>query len=57
MFSEDQGFFGFWLMFSKDLGFLDLDSCFSEDQGVFWALTHVFRGPKVLDPGLCFPRA
>ena len=29
---------------------------FSEDQGFFWALAHVFRGPKILDPGSCFQR-
>ena len=29
---------------------------FSEDQGFFGALAHVFRGPKVLDPGSCFQR-
>ena len=23
---------------------------------VFWALAHVFKGPKVLDPGSCFQR-
>ena len=23
---------------------------------VFWVLAHVFRGPKVLDPGSCFQR-
>ena len=28
---------------------------FSEDQG-FGALAHVFRGPKVPDPGSCFQR-
>ena len=45
MFSEDQGFFGLWLMFSedqrfrilahvfKDLGFLDLGSCFQRTKG------------------------
>ena len=27
---------------------------FSEDQGFFGALAHVFRGPKTLDPSLCF---
>ena len=42
MFSKDQGFFGFWLMFSDDQR--------------FWILAHVFRGPKVLDPGSCFQR-
>ena len=29
---------------------------FSKDQGFFWALAHVFRGPKVLYLGLCFQR-
>ena len=29
---------------------------FLEDQGFFGALAHVFRGPKVLDPGSCFQR-
>ena len=29
---------------------------FSEDQGFFWALAHVFRGPKIFDPGSCFQR-
>ena len=29
---------------------------FLEDQGFLWALAHVFRGPKVLDPGSCFQR-
>ena len=29
---------------------------FLEDQGFFWALAHVFRGPKILDPGSCFQR-
>ena len=29
---------------------------FSEDQVFFGALAHVFRGPKVLDPDLCFQR-
>ena len=42
-----------WLMFLEDLGYSDLGSCFSEDQG-FWASAHVFRRPKVLDPGSCF---
>ena len=47
MFSEDQGFFGLWLMFSEDQKVLDPGSCFqrprifgswlmfSEDQGFF----------------------
>ena len=43
-------------MFSVDEGFLDLGSCFSEDQRFFWVLAHVFRGPKILDPALCFQR-
>ena len=67
MFSEDQEFYGLWLMFSedqrfwilahvfRDLGFLDLSPCFQRTKG-FWALAHVFRGPKVLDPGSCFQR-
>ena len=67
MFSEDQGSFGLWLMFSEDqrfsiqahvfrgLGFLDLGTCFQRTK-IFWALTHVFRGAKVLDPGSCFQR-
>ena len=29
---------------------------FSEDQVFFRDLAHVFRGPKVLDPGSCFQR-
>ena len=29
---------------------------FSEDQGFFGALSHVFRGPKILDPSSCFQR-
>ena len=45
MFSEDQGFFGLWLMSSEDqrfrisahvfkgLGFLDLGSCFQRTKG------------------------
>ena len=52
MFSEDQGFFGLWLMSSEDqrfrisahvfkgLGFLDLGSCFQRTKG-FGALAHV----------------
>ena len=67
MFSEDQGFFGLWLMFLEDqtfwilahvfrgLGFLDLGSCFQGTMG-FEVLAHVFSGPKVLDPGSCFQR-
>ena len=43
-------------MFSEDLGFLDLCSYFSEDPRFFLALAYVFRGLKVLDPGLCFQR-
>ena len=42
MFSEDQGFFGLWLMFSKDQR--------------FWILAHVFRGLRFLDLGSCFHR-
>ena len=68
IFSEDQGFFGLWLMFSEDqmfwilahvfrgLRFFGSWLMFSEDQGFFRALAHVFRGPKVLDPGSCFQR-
>ena len=68
MFLEDQGFFGLWLMFSKDqmfwilaqvirgLRFFGSWLMFSEDQGFFGALALVFRGLKVLDPGLCFQR-
>ena len=45
MFLEDQGFSGFWLIFSEDqrfqilahvfigLGFLDLDACFQRTKG------------------------
>ena len=29
---------------------------FLEDQGFFGALAHVFRGPKIMDPGSCFQR-
>ena len=43
MFLDDQGFFGLWLIFFGG-------------PRVFWALAHVFRGPKVLDPGSCFQR-
>ena len=54
MFSEDQGFFGLWLMFSEDQRFRILAYVF---RGLgFWGLAHVFRGPKVLDPGSCFQR-
>ena len=42
MFSDDQGFFGLWLMFSEDQR--------------FWILAHVFRGLGFLDLGLCFQR-
>ena len=42
-------------MFSKDLGFWGFGSCFQRTKG-FVALAHVFRGPKVLDPGSCFQR-
>ena len=67
MFSEDQGFFGLWLMFLEDqrfwilahvfrgLGFWILAHVFRGPR-VFWALAHVFNGPKVLDPGSCFKR-
>ena len=34
---------------------MDLGSCFQWTEG-FGALAHVFRGPKVLDPGSCFQR-
>ena len=47
---------GSWLMISEDLGFLDLGSCFFRGPRVFWALAHVFKGPKVPDPGSCFQR-
>ena len=47
---------GSWLMFSEDLGFLDLGSCFFRGPRVFWALAHVFKGPKVLDLGSYFQR-
>ena len=30
-------------------------SCFQKTKD-FWALTHVFRGSKVLNPGSCFQR-
>ena len=40
MFSEDQGFFGLWLKFSKDQR--------------FWILAHVFRGLGFLDLGSWF---
>ena len=56
-----------WLMFSEDLGFLGFGSCFQRSKGLgswlgscfqrtwdFWALAHVFRGPKVWDLGSCF---
>ena len=33
----------------------DPGSCFQKTKD-FWALTHVFRGSKVLDPGSCFQR-
>ena len=33
----------------------DPGSCFQKTKD-FWALTHVFRGSKVLDPGTCFQR-
>ena len=29
---------------------------FSKDQGFFGVLVHIFRGPKVLDPGSYFQR-
>ena len=34
----------------------DPGSCFQRTKD-FWALTHVFRGSKVLDPGSCFQRS
>ena len=34
---------------------MDPDSCFQRTKD-FWALAHVFRGPKVLDPSSCFQR-
>ena len=34
---------------------MGLGSCFQRTKG-FGALAHVFRGPKVLDPGSCFQR-
>ena len=67
MFSDNQGFFGLWLMFLedqrfwilahvfRDLEFLDLGSCFQRTKG-FLGLAHVFKGPKVLDLGSYFPR-
>ena len=33
----------------------DMGSCFQRTKD-FWVLAHVFRGTKVLDPGLCFQR-
>ena len=42
MFSEDQGFFGLWLMLSEDQR--------------FWILAHVFRGLGFWNFGLCFQR-
>ena len=33
----------------------DPSSCFQKTKD-FWALTHVFRGSKVLDPGSCFQK-
>ena len=42
-------------MFSEDQGFLGFGSYFQRTKG-FRALAHVFREPKVLDPGSCFQR-
>ena len=42
MFSENKGFFGLWLMFSKDQR--------------FWILSLVFRGLGFLDLGSCYQR-
>ena len=55
MFLEDQRF---WILAHvfKGLGFFGSWLMFSEDQGFFGALAHVFKGPKVLDPGSCFQR-
>ena len=67
-FQRTKDFLGLWLMFSKDqkfcilahvfrgLGFFGSWLMFSEGQGFFGALAHVFKGPKVLDPGSCFQR-
>ena len=54
MFSEDQRF---WILAHvfRGLGFFILAHAF-RGLRVFGTLAHVFRGPKVPDPGSCFQR-
>ena len=47
--------FGSWLMFLEDQGFFGFRLMFSEDQR-FWILAYVFRSLGFLDLGSCFQR-